>query len=711
MKQILQNVRTGAIELAELPAPAIGDRQLLVRNAYSLMSPGTEKLALDFASKSLVEKARSRPDLVKQVLDKLRKDGPLPTLRTVMSRLEGPQPLGYSCAGTVIDVGAQVTGFAVGDRVACAGAGYANHAELVAIPENLAVRVPDGVGLDAACFATIGAIALQGLRVAAPTLGEVGVVIGLGLIGQITVQLLRANGCRVLGVDVAPARVEEGLAQGAEWGAAPDGDHASWKVAATGGYGADFAIVTASSSDARPLALAAELCRPKGRIAMVGAFPVEVERRAIYDKELELRMSMSYGPGRYDRSYEELGLDYPLPYVRWTENRNLSAILGLIASGGLALDRLDTQQVAFEDAVRAYEQLRSGERSSLASVFRYAESVPLTRSGRVAGATTRRAPASESPGIAFVGAGNYAKAVLLPALSGERVERRWLVCNNGATARGSAERFGFARFGTDPEEAFADPSVNAVFLATRHDSHARLATQALRAGKAVWLEKPPALNETELTALADAATGGFLAVGYNRRFSSHVRVAREALAARRSPLAIRYTVAAGRTPKGTWITDPREGGGRLIGEACHFVDLCGHLVGAPVQSVYARSLSPDSDADDSVLLVLGYADGSSAAIEYLARTAEGLPKERFEASADGCTVQSENFRETRILGRGARDHKTLSQDKGQEAAVAAVLQAIRGGSGSPFALEEICAVSRATFAAQESLRSREVVRW
>jgi predicted dehydrogenase/threonine dehydrogenase-like Zn-dependent dehydrogenase len=706
MKQIVQNPGSGKLELVEVPVPAVGPGLVLVRNQFSVVSPGTEKTAIDFARKSLLGKARSRPDLVRQVLRKLSQEGPLPTYRTVMNRLDVPQPLGYSTAGVVERVGEGVAGFAPGDRVACAGAGYANHAEWVAVPENLVARVPDALPLDKAAFATLGAIALQGLRVAAPTLGEIAAVIGLGLIGQIAVQLLRANGCRVLGIDVDAARVQQARDQGAEWGARPDDDHTGWTNAATGGHGADLVLVTAASDSSAPLQLAAQLCRMKGRVAAVGATAMDLDRRSFYEKELELRMSMSYGPGRYDRHYEESGLDYPIAYVRWTENRNLQAFLALAASGAIDPGRLDAQTVDFADAQAAYEDLAAGRRRGLAVLFRYASGAPATTVA-LSGRAEKR---DGSVGVAFVGAGNYAKAVLLPAVARvSGVSARSIVTATGPSARRSAEKFGFASCGTDPYEAFGDPSVDLVFVATQHDSHAPLAEAALRARKAVWLEKPAALHEAQLDALARAVreTGGFLTVGYNRRFSSHARAIRAAFAARGGPMAIQYTVAAGPAPGGTWLVDPAVGGGRIVGEACHMVDLCGYLVGALPTSVFARALGRDPEVDDSTLLVLGFADGSTATIAYLANASTDLPKERFEVSADGRTAACENFRETRLPG-GQR-HKTLNQDKGQTEAVEVVIEAVRTGAPAPFTLDELLATSRATLRAAESAASGRAI--
>jgi predicted dehydrogenase len=709
VKQIVQSPRTGKLELLEVPAPTPAAGQVLVRNHFSAVSPGTERMAMGFAQKSLLGKARSRPDLVKQVLRKLSHEGPLPTYRAVMGRLDAPQPLGYSCAGVVEAAGEGVLGLAPGDRVACAGAGYANHAEWVVVPENLAARVPDGVALEHAAFATIGAIALQGLRVAQPSLGEVAAVIGLGLIGQLAVQLLRANGCRVLGVDIDPERVRQALAQGAEWGLAPDQVGEAWKDAATGGYGADLALVTAAAESSAPIQLAAELCRAKGRVAVVGQTAMDLDRRSFYEKELELRMSMSYGPGRYDRRYEEVGLDYPISYVRWTENRNLQAFLALLASGSLRIDQLDAQVLPFAEAEAAYGELATGRRRSLALVFRYDAGAAASRTLALAAPAAREA--REGVGVAFVGAGNYAKGVLLPAVEKARAARRLaLVTATGPSARRTAEKFGFASCGTDPERVFGDADVDLVFVATRHDSHAALAIRALRAGKAVWLEKPLAIRPEDVEAVGQAVreTGGFLAVGYNRRFSPHARAVRAAFERREGPLALHYVVAAGAAPAGSWLLDPAEGGGRILGEACHFVDLASYLVGAPPATVFARSLGRGIASDDSTVALLGFADGSTATLEYLARTDSALPKERFEASADGRTARCDNFRVTKLSG--APDVRTMNQDKGQAAAVVEVVEAVRSGAPSPFRLEELLAVSRATFAIQESARSGAPVR-
>ena len=406
MKQIVQSASSGKLELLEVPAPAPDRGQVLLRTHFSVVSPGTEKSSLDFARKSLLGKARSRPDLVKQVTRKLRQEGPVQTYRAVMGRLDAPQALGYSCAGVVEAVGEGVTAFAPGDRVACGGAGYANHAELNVVPENLCVAVPDGLPLEKAAYATVGAIALQAVRLSEPTLGEVVAVIGLGLIGQLTVQLLRANGCRVLGIDTQRERIKQSLDMGAEWALSADEVDDGWANQATGGHGADFAVVAASADSSAPIELAARLCRLKGRIVLVGTMPIDLDRRWFFEKELEFKVSMSYGPGRYDRRYEEMGLDYPLAYVRWTENRNMQAFLGLAARGSVHPDRLDTEIVDFSEAEKTYEALARGERRHLSILFRYESGTAApSRSIELEG---KRRSARDSVGIAFIGAGNYA---------------------------------------------------------------------------------------------------------------------------------------------------------------------------------------------------------------------------------------------------------------------------------------------------------------
>jgi polar amino acid transport system substrate-binding protein len=644
---------------------------------------------------------------VKQVLKKLQHEGPMPTYRAVTTRLEAPQPLGYATAGVVVAVGEGVEGFAPGDRVACAGAGYANHAELITVPDNLVVHVPAELELDKAAYATLGAIAMQGVRVADPRLGEVVAVIGLGLIGQLTVQLLRAAGCQVLAIDINEDRIAEAMDQGATWSAVPGDDHEPWKNAATNGYGADIAIVTAASESSAPITLAADLCRVKGCVVAVGATAMDLDRRSFYPKELELRMSMSYGPGRYDRRYEELGLDYPISHVRWTENRNLQSFVNLAAAGDIDPAKLDAEVVAFEDAEGSYEALAKGERKNLAIIFKYKGAPDEARTLELAKPSARR---DGDVGIAFVGAGNYAKAQLIPAIaSASKVRKVQVVTATGASARRTSEKYDYASCGTDPQEVFGNDAVDLVFIATQHDSHASLARDAMKAGKAVWLEKPIGLDQESVRELVAAAreTQGFLSVGYNRRFSPHAEKVRETFDGRSEPMSIRYTIAAGATPAGTWVTDPKTGGGRIIGECCHFIDLCIYLVGTLPSSVYARGLSRDSARDDSFVANVSFTDGSVATLEYLANASAELPKERFEVSSERKTAICENFRSTTVMG--GTPLKTLNQNKGQREAVLAVIDACRTGAGSPFTLEELAANSETTFGILESMRTGQAV--
>jgi predicted dehydrogenase/threonine dehydrogenase-like Zn-dependent dehydrogenase len=707
LKQILQDAQSGALELVEVPAPRPAAGQVLVQNHYSVMSPGTDKMSMSFARKSMLGKARVRPDLVNQVMRKLQQEGPVATYRTVTNRLAIPQTLGYSCAGVVTAIGTEVRGFSVGDRVACAGAGFANHAEFVAIPENLVAKVPDAVDLKDAAFSTLGAIALQGIRVAEPTLGEIAAVVGLGLIGQLAVQLLKANGCRVLGIDLNEARVRQSLAQGAEWAASPGHVSEAWSENATGGYGVDLALVTAASDSADPLNFAAELCRRKGRIAFVGATPIELDRRLMFEKELDLRMSTSYGPGRYDSNYEEHGFDYPVAYVRWTENRNLQAFLSLVASDDIDPGHLNTELRPFDEAVSAYEELEASASPYLAVVFEF-DSEASDRTTIVLGGASR--PVSDrDTAISFIGAGNYARAVLLPLVrKTPDIEAITLVTTTGASARKAAERFSFRGCSTDTNAVMKDPNVELVFIATRHDSHASLTIDALEHGKAVWVEKPVALGPHQLRDVLACLrrTEGFLAVGYNRRFSRHTRAIQDFHATRSGPMQVHYRIVAPPPPRDSWVMDRKFGGGRVIGEACHFIELCNTFIGHLAQEVYARTLVPGG-GDDTFTATLSYPDGSIATLDYLACASDRLPKEVVEVSADGRTAICENFRRTSFSGRRAL--KTFNQDKGQAEAIREVIQAFRDGRPSPFSIEQIANVSAVTFAILDSAARGESV--
>lgn len=688
MKQVEQNYRSGKLRLIEAPVPMAGRGRNLVATRVSLISAGTEKQIVDLARSSLAGKAVARPDLVRKTLQKMRNEGVIPTVQKVFAKLDTPIALGYSLAGAVVEPGADAGGFAVGDRLACAGAGVANHAEYNAVPKNLSVRIPDGVSDDDASFVTLGAIALQGVRITQPTLGERVVVMGLGLIGQLTVQLLKANGCRVIGFDPNPDRAALAREMGAD--VAVSEGLAEAVIAHSGGHGADAVIVTASTKSSGPINQAAELCRMKGRVVIVGLVGMDLDREPFYKRELDLRLSMSYGPGRYDPAYEQEGHDYPLPYVRWTEQRNMQAFLELIAEGRVTPAKLVTHRFPIAEAEAAYA-LMDGDEPYLAILLTYPDAAPIARS-----VATAKVPAPGAQGSGFIGFGNYARAMLIPALKKAGEARLTsVVTSTGLSAHGAAEKYGFAAGATDPALLLSDPATDCVFIATRHDSHARLAIAALEAGKHVFVEKPLALTHEELANVAAAARAapGVLAVGFNRRFAPMVIEAREALARAGGPFVLSYRINAGPVPGDSWVHGS-EGGGRIAGEACHFVDTLSFLVGAPPVAVEA--FSPGEIAD-SVAALLRFADGSVATILYASRGDGAVAKECIEAFASGTVIQLDDFRALHITRGGkTRTVKAASQDKGQAGLVAAFLAAARQGASAPIALDDLIAVSAAT---------------
>lgn len=690
MKQIEQSYRTGKMRLADAPVPLAGLGKNLVRTRISLISAGTEKQIIDLAKSSLAGKARARPDLVRKTLDKMKNEGVLPTVRKVFAKLDTPIPLGYSLAGTVEDCGTNAGGFAAGDRVACAGAAVANHADFNSVPKNLTVRIPPEVSDVDASFVTLGAIALQGVRVTNPTLGEVVVVIGLGLIGQLTVQLLKANGCKVIGFDPNPSRAALAKDMGADI-AVHEGLEGA-VAAATDGLGADAVIVTASSKSSAPANQAAELSRMKGRVVIVGMVGMDLDRDPFYKRELDLRLSMSYGPGRYDPAYEEEGHDYPLPYVRWTEQRNMAAFLDLVAQGKVTPTKLVTHRFPIDKALDAYALMDSGE-PHLAILLTYPEDSVIDRSVAVG-------PAAKSHdgkvGVGFIGFGNYARSVLLPAVQASgSANLRTVVTATGLSAVNGAEKFGFAQAATDPEELFADPDCHAIFIATRHDTHADLARRALAAGKHVFVEKPLALNHADLGSVleAQAASGSILTVGFNRRFAPMVERARQEVAKAGGPAIMHYRVNAGYIPPESWVHGP-QGGGRIVGEACHFVDTLSAIVGSDPVSVEA---SRPAGVGDSSQALLRFADGSTGVVTYSSLGDSSIPKEELEIMARGLHIRLTDYRKLAITSGGKTETVSAgTQDKGQTALVKAFLDAIRNGGAAPITPETLYAVSAAT---------------
>jgi predicted dehydrogenase/threonine dehydrogenase-like Zn-dependent dehydrogenase len=667
-------------------------------------------MVVEASGANLVSTALHRQDLVKQVIDKAARDGVAATIDAVRSRLDVAVPLGYSCAGVVLDVGQGARdAFSIGDRVACAGAGQANHAEIIAVPRNLSVRVPEQVSLDHAAFVTIGAIALQGVRIAEVQLGEACVVIGLGLVGQLTVQLLKAAGCRVFGIDVARDKVDLSLASGADAACLrTDADLVDKVRAFSLGRGADAILIAAATNSSDPIQIAPTLARDRAVVVAVGMIGMDVPRNAYYEKELQLRLSRSYGPGRYDRSYEEHGIDYPVGYVRWTEQRNMEAFLDLVAAGRVQPSRLVTHRLPIAEAERAY-RIVTGEIAEpyLGILLEYPHlsidaapthtRVDLRPAAPLATGTVR---------LGVVGAGNFARSVLLPTLKKlDNIEFRGVATASAPSAHQTATRFGFAYTASDWREVVEDENTDAVLIATRHNLHAAVAAAALRAGKSVFLEKPMALSPPELEDLLDAwhASGRVLQVGFNRRFAPSYLRLKSAFASRRAPLVMSYRVNAGPVSPSAWVADPTEGGGRLIGEVCHMVDTLLDLVGAPVTSVYTQSGS----ADD-VLLTLKFDDASIATIIYASGGERSLPKEYLEVFGGGRAVVLNDFRTVRVhaTGRAKTSGGPLArQDKGHAAELAAFVDAVRHGRASPIDPEAAAHVTRVTFAAAESART------
>jgi predicted dehydrogenase len=709
LRQVLQSLSDGRTVVAEVPAPQAATGSLLIRTTRSLVSAGTERMLVEFGRAGWLERARQQPAAVRQVLDKVRSDGLLPAVEAVRSRLDQPLPLGYCNVGVVAAVGAGVHGFVPGDRVVSNGP----HAEWVSVPRNLCARIPEGVTDDEAAFAVVGAIALQGVRLAAPTLGESFVVIGLGLIGLLTVQLLRANGCRVLGIDPDPGRRELARRFGADLVAVERGEEVlAVAESFSAGLGIDGVLITAATASNEPVTQAARMCRKRGRIVLVGVAGLTLDRSDFYQKELSFQVSCSYGPGRYDPDYEERGHDYPAGFVRWTEQRNFQAVLELMRSRQLDVRPLISHRFGFETAASAYELLTEGAEPYIGILLEYATEPGVLPSHTVGSASqTPPGAATTTPAVAFVGAGDYASRVLLPAFAASGARLHGVASKGGVTAAHCARKFGLTCATTDARALIGAAEVDAVVIATRHDSHAGFVVQALQSGKHVFVEKPLALSATELDAVVQAweacrADGQRvqLTVGFNRRFAPQVMRIRSLLAGARQPRALIATVNAGAVPSTHWTQDRRVGGGRLVGEACHFVDLLRFLAGHPIVDAEVRVVGDgDSNQGDSVAITLGFADGSTGNIHYLANGHRAFPKERIEVFCGGRVLQLDNFRRLRGYGwPGFRSMNLWRQDKGQRALVQAFVDAIRTGSDPPIPFEELIEVSRTVIALAEA---------
>ena len=713
MLQIIQYQKTGEISVDELPAPKLRRGWVLVRNVFSLISAGTERTSVETAQASMLQKARLRPDLVRQVLDNFNREGLLDTYRKVRDRLDNFKDLGYSCAGTVVE--SAVDDFKVGDRVACGGVGYAAHAEIVSVPRNLVVKVPDEVGFDEAAFTTVSAIALQGVRQADARVGERVVVIGLGLIGLITVQLLKASGCRVFGLDVASQNFELALTLGCDRCVISNDEAILAAQSFTRGHGADAVVITAATTSNQPVELAIECARRRGTVVAVGAVGMNIPRSPFYEKEINFRMSCSYGPGRYDTDYEEGGKDYPLGFVRWTENRNMEAVLDMMAQRKLNVGSLITHRIPVEQSLRAYDVITGKVHERyLGILIKYSDpgDTPAI-SRRIELRTVAHAPSGRKAVLGFIGAGNFTQSTMLPSLMKLAPRMRGVATGKPVNAKNAAKKYHFEFCATDASEIIHDTEVNLVFVTSRHDSHAHYVAEALRSGKSVFVEKPPALSHEELEAILSAydeaeQTGAapLFMVGYNRRFSEPVRAIQQLFAARTEPLVMHYRVNAGFLPRTHWMQHPEQGG-RFIGEGGHFLDVMQFLCGTLPTSVYA--VAPTDNArrynHDNILVSITFADGSVGSLHYLANGANAIEKEYLEVFGGSTTARFWNFKKLECAVGRKKSTTVFSGDKGHAGEMKALLDTFESGACSPISIESLAATSRATFAAVESLRT------
>ena len=709
MKQLIQNFKTGELYVDELPAPSLSNAMVLVENEFSLVSAGTEKGTVKVAQSSLLGKAKQRPDLVAQVLQNIKKEGLMATLEKVRTKLDSLKALGYSTAG-VVKASMDTNGkFKVGDRVACAGQDFASHAEVVAIPQNLVVKIPDNVSFEEASFTTLGAIALQGVRQANPTIGENICVIGLGLLGQITCQLLAANGCRVFGIDVSNAMVE--LAQKVSNTTAISRNDVGLKTAVetfTRGMGFDKVIITAAAPTNDPIELSAEIARKKGQIIIVGAVKMDLPREPyFFKKELELKMSCSYGPGRYDKVYEELGNDYPYAYVRWTEQRNMEAFLDLVSLGRLNLKELITHTFDIDDAVKAYDLVLGKVQEPFVGILlRYPPSnTKHTKTiAAVAQKTTGKLNAS------FIGAGSFAQSYLIPNLKGLNVALNTVVTNNGINAKNVAGKFGFASASTNADEVMLDKNADVVFVASRHDSHASYVEKSLKANKHVFVEKPLCLNEVELAsidAIMQQNTKALLMVGFNRRFAPVSVELNKLFSKITEPKVVNIRVNAGFIPLDHWTQQTDIGGGRIVGEICHFIDLMQFFTNAKPIKVYADCIASNSAQaknDDNIAIVIRFSDGSIGNLIYVANGDKSLPKERIEVFAGNICGVINDFKDGMIYNNN-KATSIKSSGKGHSQEVAAFVHAIEKGAASPIAYESIYATTLTTFKILDAIRT------
>lgn len=711
MKQVIQSFRTGELEVADVPLPQCGPGMVRVQVHNSLISAGTEKMLVDFSRKSLISKAKDRPDLVRQVVRKIGREGLFPTLKKVFNKLDSPIPLGYSAAGVVTDIADDVTGFSPGDRVAVAGAGYANHAEFVTVPVNLVVSVPKSVQFSSACYTTVASIGLQGIRRASPELGECVVVLGLGLIGQLTVMMLKAAGCKVIGYDPDSSKIDTALKSGADSAFHKNPEEHVLNI--TEGFGADSVIITASASSSGPLVMAGELVKEKGTVVMVGMMPIEIPRDLYYRKELTFNMATSYGPGRYDSTYEEGGIDYPFPFVRWTEQRNMKAVVEMLENGSLNTKHINTHKFLIEDASEAYDMIKKGSESYMGIILEY----PCERDENVAESQNiiTRKKIKKVPGkikTGFVGCGNFAGAVLIPAfLQNKKIHPRAIVSGGGYNALTSARKFDADIVCGSMDEMIEKGEVDAIVISTRHNLHARQVVKALEFGIHVFVEKPLGLDESELSDVKKAleSSDSILQVGYNRRFSPMSKKIRDIVAREKAPLIVEYSVNAGVIPDDSWLHDPLVGGGRIKGEICHFIDLISFLCNSKVSSVQGVSISVEGSRfrkDDNVIILLEYENGSMGSISYHAMGSSALGKERVSATSGSISIVLEDFRSLNIYMKKKKNIKKMSQEKGFHQEVDAFVNSIEKGSPA-ISAESLFNTSYASIYAEKSIKTKK----
>jgi len=712
MKQVFQDARSAEITIVDVPAPKLLAGCVLVRTAASLVSAGTERASSEFASKNLLQKARMRPDLVREVLSKISRDGLVATISTVRNRLDQPSALGYSSAGTVVAVGEGVTDINPGDRVACAGAGHAVHAEFACVPRLLVARISGAhVGFDEAAFTTLGAVALHGVRNAEVKLGDVVAVIGLGLLGQLTVQILKAAGCCVLGMDISVERSRLALRLGADAVSSSSSAFHDLCLQHSAGLGADAILIAAQTASNDPVNLAGSVARSRAVVVAVGTVAMDIPRRTFYEKELDFRISRSYGPGRYDSAYEQKGIDYPIGYVRWTETRNMEAFLKLLADRKLDLQPLITHRFPIAQAHSAYDLITGKTNEQFMGVLiAYPENAENTR--RLDFTSSERPLASlKSIQIGLLGAGSFATSTLLPAIREVGgIEMVIAGAANGSHAQHAARKFGFRSCTTDEQEILGNPAVNTIVITTRHNLHAEQVIAALNSGKHVFCEKPLCLNEEELNRIATAyddpaSSSRLLMVGFNRRFAALAVRMKSFLREVGEPLAVHYRVNAGFLPADHWLNDPQQGGGRILGEVCHFVDFLCFLMGAPPVEVETRSLAnPGRYSSDNVVCSLRFADGSQGTISYLANGDKSFSKERIEVFGGGTVAVLDDFRRLELVRSGKKRilRSFLRQDKGHRGEWQAFVTAIQNGSESPIRFPDIASSMLATFALEQS---------